>query len=166
LSIIFLHPDNIDKEVVCGSENPRQGWVSSRYNKKEPAPVLIYKNETNGSAVYDYILFPFDMLADEKKPFLEVNRKEGNRDDLRSYSITHGPNLIEYFVLTDAEGSKISLHGIDSDCDFLFISEDLLEDLKDIFAFNLTYLVKDGIDLCSRFKERNHVEIIGLKGEK
>lgn len=48
--IVFSSPDRQGRwEIICGSENPRLGWRSRRFNQKQPTPTLRIRTEINGS---------------------------------------------------------------------------------------------------------------------
>jgi hypothetical protein len=59
LNVLTCRDPQMQAQVVEGTENPIQGWVSYDYAVKHPAPVLIYKKTAAMPARFTTVLVPF-----------------------------------------------------------------------------------------------------------
>jgi hypothetical protein len=51
--------ENLDLQILEGSEDPFQGWVSYDYGTKEPAPAVIYSKEGALPATFNTVYYPY-----------------------------------------------------------------------------------------------------------
>ena len=58
LAIFPVNDDGLSLDIVQGSEDPIQGWISTAFQKKSAAPVAIYTKNSQAPAMFNVILFP------------------------------------------------------------------------------------------------------------
>jgi hypothetical protein len=64
IAIVQLQNNDIKASLVKGSEQPVQGWISSRYGSKIAAPVVEYHQKTELPSAFVTLLMPFDGQKD------------------------------------------------------------------------------------------------------
>jgi hypothetical protein len=84
--LLAYYGKSIQAEIIEGSENPIQGWISSGYGKKTPSPVLELTQEQDLPASIDVFLYPF---SGKERPEIKVRELLIRNDDGGSYSSDH-----------------------------------------------------------------------------
>ena len=73
----------IEASVREGSQNPMEGWISSAYGNREPAPALVYTADTRLPVRIVTLLYPADDI--QELPDVEVLRDtKGNLSGIRN----------------------------------------------------------------------------------
>jgi len=106
IKLIPSMPNVLNANIIEGSEDPIQGWVSYSYGHKEKAPVLCYTQKRTVPAFFETVLLPFP--NEEPKAVLNVLsiRTELDTDLIRACGIKWSGGRQDIIMTSHTNGFK------------------------------------------------------------
>ncbi len=141
LAIFPLNPDQLDLKILEGSDDPIQGWVSKGYNRKEPAPAVIYSKRSKGSTSFNTVLYPFPEDVKMRKMKLEKVAVELHGHELPETEAIclkfENGKWTDYIMISHQKVGSKAFHKFVSDGDVAYLRENDNGDIVESFEINL-----------------------------
>jgi hypothetical protein len=109
LRIVPLLEDGVDAKLICGSTEPYQGWVSSEYGHKAPAPVLICERTGALPTLFATVLAPLRCATTPKVAIARLDVRRGasllSSAEGGCIRVVLENDIVDYFLWSDAPGA-------------------------------------------------------------